>query len=125
GRGDAGGVLRDAVAAQERRSLPGRKDRLHRGSDAAAVPAAAPVIDRLRARALHALEEIARVPWAGLQVEVAEHGASKVGQAAAEGVDESLAVRLVVGDHRGALDVELAIRTCGGRGSLDFVGRGE
>src|SRR5256885_12498572 len=47
------------------------------------------------ARALHALQEIARVPLAGLQVEVAEHGASKVGQAAAEGVDESLAVRLL------------------------------
>src|SRR5256885_7585152 len=77
------------------------------------------------ARALHALQEIARVPLAGLQVEVAEHGASKVGQAAAEGVDESLAVRLVVGDHRGALDVELAVRKVGGRGSLQLVGRGE
>src|SRR5205807_8355109 len=90
-----------------------------------AVPAAAPVIDRLRARALHALEEIARVPLARLHVEVAEHGASKVGQAAAEGVDESLAVRLVVGDHRGALYVELAVRKVGGRGSLQLVGRGE
>src|SRR5205814_8636258 len=98
--------MRYAVATQKRRPLASRKERPHRSSNGTPGAAAPAVIDRLRARVLHALEEIVRLPLARLEVEMADDAPPEVGQPAAERIGQALPVRLVTEDDRGRPDVE-------------------
>src|SRR5437660_10954 len=118
----AGRVLGDTIAAYEWRCPTQREQRLHLRAETAAGVAFATVVDRLRARVFHASQERGGVRCARRKVQVPENAAAEGAQPGDEGIGESLTVRLVVGDDRGALDVEIQIREISRGGSRVMPG---
>src|SRR4029077_16743527 len=108
GRGDAGWILGDAIGAEERRGLGGRKNAIHARPDcASAAWRGASVVEGLGTLALHLRQEGADVASGGAKVATPESCAAEGAEPGAERIDQPLAVGLVVGDRRSAEQVQL------------------